>query len=79
MELNPRNENAWNYLGFLLEDQKRYEEAEIVFLKSLEINPDNNELLVPIERDRGLCATAIGKFNTGTVEVIEQIVVKPTV
>lgn len=32
------------------------------------VNPENDVLLIPIERDRGFGSNVIGKFNTGTLD-----------
>ena len=39
LEKNPKNANAWNYMGYSLRNLKRYDEALVAYEKALKIKP----------------------------------------
>ncbi len=63
----PRNADAWNYIGFSHRKQKRFDQARIAYRKALAIEPDHrgaNEYLGELYLQTGKLAKAKERLKT---------------
>ena len=73
LEINPKNQRAYNYKGDAFFKQRRYKEAITSYDKALEINPEYLDVL----KDKGLALERLGKDDEAVKCYDEALRIKP--